>query len=254
MVVSAATSRPIVNAHVEYSEDGITQSTVTDAKGVFEFSNGRLGVITVSATGFGTQYRRWPPQNAGGLRIALGPPVVVDGTLVDNVKLEPVRGIVTAFVHHAASFVSRSTIVEENGIFRLEDLPEGIGLVVANAVGYAPAVTSAFTVEMGDWRNVHLRLSADAKASGTVTDGDGNPVRGAQIRVSYDSTVTAGSMVAGFVGGKTVTDEDGQFGISGLVPDSLVTVYGEKANERTNSVTISVGAGQVHEGVVLRFQ
>ena len=39
--------------------------------------------------GFGTVRRRWPPRRGSTLQIALGPPVAVQGTLVDRETLRP---------------------------------------------------------------------------------------------------------------------------------------------------------------------
>ena len=252
VVVAAATEQPIPLAQVEYQEHGgSVQTTVTDAKGRFVFSAGQLGVITVTATGFGTARRRWPPRRGSTLQVALTPPVSVQGTLVDSETLHPVTGSVTAIVRHPDSLVSTSAFVEEDGTFRFEDVPSAPGVLVAYANGYAPTV-SEFSTATEKLVNVHIRLSADAKATGQVLDAAANPVAGAQLIVRYADTVAEALMLAGFVGGAPITKADGNFTLTGLVPNTPITLYAEYDGRRTNTVTIEVGPGQMRADLVLR--
>ena len=194
VVFSEASGRPIANADVAYAEDGTTQRTVTDSKGEFEFPAGRLGTVTVTATSFGTAYRRWPPRDGGTLRIGLTPPVTGEGTVVDTTTSQPLAATVTALVRHPASFVSTGAIVE-GGTFRIDDLPAGPGVLIANANGYAPVV-SQFATQAGDWHGIDIRLPPEARATGSVLDGEAEPVVGAHLDVNYGGRLTG----AGFLG------------------------------------------------------
>ena len=233
------------------NEGGSVQTTVTDAKGQFAFAAGQLGVITVTANGFGTARRRWPPRRGSTLQIALTPPVAVQGTLVESETLAPLTGSVTAIVRHPDSLVSTSALVED-GTFRFEDVPSAPGVLVAHAYGYAPTVSS-FTTATGDWLDGHLRLSAGAEATGQVLDAAAKPIAGAQLIVRYTDAVAEATMLASFVGGAPITKADGNFALTGLVPNTPVTLYAEYAEQQTNTVTIEVGPGQVRENLALRL-
>ncbi len=251
VVVAAATEQPVPNARVEYREQGESaQKTVTDAKGQFTFSAGRLGVVTVTANGFGTARGRWPRRRGNKLEIALTPPVAVQGTLVDSATLEPLAGVVTALVRHPASMVSMSALVED-GTFRFEDVPSAPGVVVAYADNYAPTV-STFTTAEGDWLDGHLRLSAGAEARGQVLDAAAKPVAGARLIVRYTGALAEALMLASFVGGAPITKADGTFTLTGLVPNTPVTLYAEYGGQRTNTVAVEISPGEVRPDLVLR--
>ena len=253
VVVIAATEQPLANTQVQYEENGAVLTTVTDAKGQFTFLNGRRGVVTVTASGFGTARQAWPPRRGSSLLIALEPPVTVEGTLVDGVTLRPLTGVVTLLVQHPANVVSTTDIVED-GTFRIEDLPPGPGLIVGHADGYAPAVSTVTLTKAGDQRDAHLRLPVGAEASGHVLDSASNPVSGARLIVSYADTLAGAGILAGLVGGhQQVTDPDGTFAIEGLVPHTPVTVYAAFEQRQTNRVTIELGPGMAQDDILLRL-
>ena len=157
----------------------------------------------------------------------------------------------TAIVQHPDSLVSTSVFVAD-GTFRFEDVPSAPEVLMAYADGYAPAVSS-FTTAGGDWLNGHLRLSAEAKATGQVLDAVAKPVAGAQLIIRYTDAVANATMLAGFVGGAPITKADGTFALTGLVPHTPVTLYAESDEQQTNTVTIEVGPGQTRSDVVLRL-
>ncbi len=265
-VVVAATGRPVANARVQYQQhqvadanpivphdqqDNSVQTTVTDAAGQFTFPPSRLGVVTVTASGFGTAQRRWPPRRGRTLEVALTPPVAVQGTVVDYETLRPLVGVVTALVQHPDNVVSTSAVVED-GTFRFEDLPLASGLVVAYAGDHAPAV-GRFTTAVGDRVDVHLRLSRGATVTGQVLDAAAKPVAGAQLIVRYTDTLPEAVMLANFIGGITMTGSDGEFALTGLVPHTPVILYAEHDGQQTNTVTIEVEPGQARPDLVLRL-
>ena len=101
--------------------------------------------------------------------------------------------------------------------------------------------------------DVHLRLSKDAEATGQVLDAAAKPVAGAQLIVRYADALAGGLMLASFVGGAPMTKADGNFALDGLVPNTPVTLHAEYDGQRTNTVTIEVGPGQVRSDLVLRL-
>lgn len=252
VVTSAATQRPIANAAVQYEERGTVSTTRTDSKGNFEFPAGRLGVVTVTVKNFGTARRRWPPPSGSVLHIALTPPVTVQGTLVDGMTVQPMTGVVTALVQHPANVVSTTALVED-GTFRFDDLPPGPGVLLAHEHGYAPAI-SQFTVAAGDWRDVHVRLSPDTEVTGRVLNASTTPAPDAELVVTYAETLAGAGMLAGLVGGATVTDSGGAFALEGLVPNVPVTIHAMLGDRRTDRATITIGADVTHENLVLRFR
>ena len=135
-VVSAATQQPVPNARVRYDESGQPpQTTVTDAKGYFEFPAGRLGVVTATARDFGTARRRWPPTTGSALRVELMPPAILHGTVSDFGTGRLVAAIVNMLVQHPGNFVSH-VATAEGGTFQIEDLPPGPALVTARSAGF----------------------------------------------------------------------------------------------------------------------
>ena len=205
----------------------------------------------MTANGFDTARRRWPPRRGSTLQIALTPPVAVRGTLVDSQTLRPLLGSVTAIVQHPESLVSTSAFVED-GRFRFEDVPAAPGVLVAHADTYAPAV-SQFSTATEKLVDVHVRLSADAEATGQVLDAAAKPVAGAQFIVRYPNALEEALLLASFVGGAPITKTDGNFALTGLVPNTPVALYAEHDGQRTNSLTIEVGPGQVRADLVLRL-
>ena len=247
-VVAAATRQPIPNARVQYEEAGQTpQTTVTDAKGNFEFPAGRVGVLTVTARGFGTARRGWPPVNPT-LRVELVPPAILAGTVGDLATGRLVEALVNVMVQHPGNFVSNAAFAER-GTFRIEDLPPGPALVTARSEGFAPYLGST-TVEGGKVRDVRIGLLLEAQATGHVRDARGEPVTGASVSAVYSDLAGAG-VLEGFVGGRSLTRADGVFALRGLVPDTTIALRAELDGRRSAVETISVGPGTRRSGLVL---
>ena len=249
-VVSAASQQPVPNARVQYEESGqALQTTATDAKGYFEFSAGRIGVVTVVARNFGTARRRWPPVgNSSTLRVELVGPAMLSGTVTDLATGRLIEAMVNVMVQHPANFVS-SAVISERGTFRIEDLPPGPALVTARSEGFAPYLGST-TVEGGKVRDVRIGLLLEAQATGLVRDARGEPVTGASVNAVYPDTAGAG-LLEGFVGGRSSTETDGVFALRGLVPDTTVKLQAEIDGRRSAVETISIRPGTKRSGIVL---
>lgn len=249
-VVSAAAQRPVPAAGVRYEEsDQPPQTTVTDAKGYFEFPTpGRLGVVTVTAPDYGTARRRWPPATGSALRVELMPPAIVRGTVSDLVTGRLVAAMVNVLVQHPGNFVSRSATAE-GGTFQIEDLPPGPALMTARSEGFAPFVGST-TVDAGRVREVRIGLVLEAHAAGHVRDADGEPVSGAFVSTWYPDLPGAG-LLEGFVGGRPLTGPDGAFALRGLVPDTPVALQAELDGRRSAVETVTVDPGMGRLDIVL---
>ena len=247
-VVSAATQQSVPNARVQYEESGQPpQTTVTDAKGYFEFPAGRLGVVTITARDFGTARRRWP-SSGSALRVELEPPAIVRGAVSDLATGRLVAAVVNVMVQHPGNFVSHSTTAE-GGTFQIEDLPPGPALVTARSEGFAPFVGSA-TVESGRVRELRIGLLLEAQATGHVKDAEGEPVTGALVSATYPDLAAAG-LLEGFVGGRPLTGADGVFALRGLVPDTSIALQAELDGRRSAVETVSVGPGMRRLDIVL---
>ncbi len=254
-VTVAATGRPVSNALVQYEEqsgDGLVRTTRTDSKGQFEFESGRLGVVTVAAQGFGTARQAWPPRRGVTLHFALKTPVTIQGTLTDSYTAGPLDGSVTAVTRHPSNLVYASARVR-GGTFRFDDLPEGPVLILAHADERAPSITQ-LTTSAGDWRDVHISLGADARASGNVLDAYGEPVEGAFLVADYGPSVPGGGMLSGIIGGSVITDDEGTFALNGLAPGTPVAIYAIKGGRETGRASITVYEGMVYDGLVLRLR
>lgn len=254
VVITAANQRPVANARVRYEEEGggSPQETVTDDKGRFEFSNGRSGVVTVSARRFGTARRSWPPRTGRELRIALVPPARVEGTVADIVTGRPVDGKVALLVQHPHNVVSEGAAVQ-GGAFRIDDLPPGPMLVLARADGFAPYFATT-TAEAGRVRDLRIRLFLEGTVSGHVQDASGSVVEGARVTLGYLTATPGRGLLASVVGGQPISGSDGSFSLEGLVPDARIGLRAERNGRRSDVVTTTVGPGMVRQGIVLRLR
>lgn len=255
-VVQAADSqRPVANAEVRYEERGMaTQSTRTDSKGRFEIPSAgrRGGIVTVTARNYGTARRSWPPREGLELKFALTPPSVVTGTLVDAATRQGIEGRVTVVVRHPLNHVS-STAMAALGTFQFDDLPAGPAVVYARAVGFAPHF-GTLTVDAGKRVETQIGLLLEAAASGTVLDR-GEPVTGSRIHVGYDRSMLGAGTLAGFIRGRVMTNSEGMFRVSGLVPDTTIGLQAELNGRLSDIVTIrAIVPGMEQPGIVLRMQ
>ena len=85
-----------------------------------------------------------------------------------------------------------------------------------------------------------------------MLDAAAKPVAGARLIVRYTDAVAEALMLASFVGGAPITKTDGNFALTGLVPNTPVTLYAEYGGQRTNTVTVEIGPGQVRADLMLR--
>lgn len=241
VVIDAATGRGVPAAHVQYEENGgQAQTTTTDARGRFEFPAGVRGLVTVTAAGFGTARRAWPPRYWQTLEIVLEPPASLQGTVRDAATGRGLAGLVTFIVRHPHNVVS-STARAERGSFVVEDLPPGPVVLVARAEGFAPYV-GATRVEAGLVRDVRIGMVLEQVVAGRVVRQSGGPLAGAMVNVRYAHA--ADRLLRGFVGGSPITDSDGAFFLRGVVQNTPLSLRAETADGRvSNVVTVVVGSG-----------
>lgn len=245
---------PVAGAAVRYDEVGLpTQNTTTDAKGYFEVSAGRLGVVTVTARNFGTARRRWPPVRGSQLRVVMESPSVLEGTVRDAATGRGLDAVVTVMLQDPLNGIVSMSAEAFSGTFRVEDLPSGPAVVMASAEGYAPT-WSQVTIEAKDLSTAQLRLKLEAFASGTVVNASGSAVPGAYVSVVYTDEAGAYGMLESQVGGVPWSDAEGRFGLMGLIPDVPITFQAESDDgSLSNAVTVTIPPGSVRQNIALQF-
>lgn len=253
-VVEAGVSRrPVVDALVSYvdRQGGEIQTTRTDSKGRFEIPRAVSGIVTVNARGYATTKRSWPPRQGRELRFELTPPAVLTGSVVDAATRAGVEGRVTAVARSRFHHVSKSARVR--GAFQFIDLPAGSTNVYAYAERFAPYF-GQMTIDAGKTQNLQISLLLEAVVSGTVLNADGSPAAGADVRVGYGRSLQGADILAGLARGFMVAGQEGEFGISGLVPDTSILLQAELGGRLSDVVTVQVAPGTERTGVVLRMR
>lgn len=251
-VLSAETGRPLAGVPVQYEEGATAQATTTDDKGYFEFEQpGTLGIVIVAHPQYATTYRRWPAET-GQLQILLVAPAVVTGTVRDAATRAAVPADVTVLVEEAGSFVSLSS--EAQGpTYTIRDVPSGPAILIASAKGYAPA-WSTLAVSVGDTHTVDMALLLEAAVRGTVVDGNGDPLRGAEVFVTYSDEAGAFGMLESFTRGAVISNDAGEFYLFGLIPDVPIELQAILGDDLSDVATVTVEPGMAQPGVVLTIQ
>ena len=250
--VADASGGRVAGALVSYAERGQELwTTRTDSKGAFEIPNASRGVVTVTARGFGTAKRGWPPRFGRELRFALTPPAVLGGALVDLATGRGVDGWVAVDVHSRYHHVSKSARVR--GTFEFVDLPAGTAVVQALADGFAPHF-GTLSVDGKNRTDTRIGLLLEAVASGHVIEADGSPAVDAVVYVGYSPSLSGAETLAALAGGRPMADEEGQFLIEGLVPDNSIYLQAELGRRVSNIITVRIGPGTMRTGIVLYME
>ena len=91
--------------------------TRTDAKGEFEIPNAVVGIVTVTASGYATAKRSWPPRQGRELQFALTAPPLITGSLVDAATRRGVESLPGADV--LASLAGGYVMTDTEGTFKV---------------------------------------------------------------------------------------------------------------------------------------
>ena len=214
VVESRVSRQPVLDALVSYADRqrGEIQTTRTDSKGRFEFPTATSGIVTVSARGYATAKRSWPPRRETELRFELRPPSVLTGSLVDAATHAGVEGRVTVLARSRFNHVTKSARVR--GAFQFTDLPAGSAILYAYAEKFAPYFGQV-TIDAGKTQNMQISLLLEAAVSGTVLNADGSPAVGADVRVGYGQSLPGADILAGLARGFMIAGPEGEFGIRG---------------------------------------
>jgi protocatechuate 3,4-dioxygenase beta subunit len=185
----------------------------TDADGGFELEGLEPGTyrLVVSAEG----HARALQQATAGTEaiVVLSPAAAISGLVLDE-SGDPVPSCEVVAWPSAGSGASGDTASDGRGRFRIEGLAEDVYVVQATAPGFAPARVSDVRTAVGAEVDLGvMRLSAGARAVGTISDSRGDPVAGAVVTIDGpgdDSAFAVGEAL------RASSDGEGRYEIRGL--------------------------------------
>jgi protocatechuate 3,4-dioxygenase beta subunit len=230
-VISAVDRSPISGATVEL-RDLEVQTATTDAGGVAKLTNVVPGGYRLAAYGPGyAKSHAWVRVPSGDVTatttLQLRKGTAVSG-LVSAPDGSPVAG--ARVVYSGASDWAQqadprhdAAVSDDEGRFRFDALPPGSFRFVARHQAYAPGTSELVTLDGTSERGgVNIQLEAGATLTGTVENGDGEPMPSARVRVAVRTAGMRWEQPR-----QAYTDEAGAFTISGLPqrPIEVVAVH-----------------------------
>lgn len=163
--------------------------------------------VLITAGGQVTAVREQPPRNVGG----------VTGTVLDSATRRPLAGVQVALEGGPAAG-RRGGVTDDNGRYRISNVPPGSYTVVARRIGFGLA-RRPVTVTDGQTATADLAMTAQASLlSAVVTVGYGTQrredVTGAVSSVRVEDvpvavTPNVGQMLQGRVAGAQITQNNG---------------------------------------------
>jgi uncharacterized protein (DUF2141 family) len=162
------------------------------------------------------------PRDRAGAVVAAGTAGISGQVVTDEASP---RAIGRAIVTLGGDAVNgRSVITDDTGRFAFGNLPAGRFTVAATKGAYLPAAYgarrpgrpgTAIVLAEGAQQAVTLRMARGAVVSGTIRDGNGNPLGGLEVvAINIRTSVRGG----GSGTGEPVTDDRGMYRIYGLPP------------------------------------
>ena len=253
VIVAGANDTPVPGATLALAVPGQSLRVATsDASGgAYVTSSAGAGVLSVSADGFAPFHLRWPPRSASNevrVRLDLAAELRVLTTSRRTGQFVPASvGVVLNRAGNPGSYSARGA----QGVADLSGLPQGSGMLIVKAEGFAPAVIS---IDLRPGMNTEaVALAEAARVSGFVVGADGQPVAGATVSVDYGLADNPSRILAQLVGGRLRTGSDGAFLVVGIVPNRLARLRATLRSTRSESVAIGPLAGQAVDGLVLRL-
>ena len=153
------------------------------------------------------------------------PTATVEGAVINTQNSRGIsRAGVTLFGVRGTG--SKSTRADGNGHFLFEHVPAGRYKLVAEQTGYFSDTRKTnsepvFDVSIGQHiRNMPVRLLPTAAIAGTILDEYNDPVQDVEVTLVSMQTQLGQMYLA--PSGKTVTDDRGQYRISGLHPGKYI--------------------------------
>lgn len=250
----ASSGSPIPNARVEYIEDGAENSTAvastTDANGSLKLTAGNPGVVTASKSGFTTISIGYDRSSDSTLRIELPPPASLTGSVYDMATRRAVRDAYVSIVTDYSVNPHSNAMLTENGSFSFDGLPPDPTFMIARAPGFAPTIAST-TLIAGDAHSTDIGMLLEGSVSGSVVDSHSNAVANALVEVEYHG-FTDSDLLSTSIGGYVMTDDDGLFFVTGIVPNEGFSIYAELDNgTRSNVQTLTTTPGATLQNITL---
>lgn len=227
------------------SEEARGRTLITDTEGGFAIEglaeNSTVNISVQHEDYVGTWLSEVDPKAEQPIEILLDRGARVAGRVLDDART-PVEGVIviattverTALSAHASAgaFQRSDGVSGSDGSFELERIATGYVEISARSEdGWIAREPLALDLSAGEERlGVLVRVSAGATLTGTVTDADGSPVKGAQVNVNSRSSESFPRARRGFsnsaVGGRT--DSDGFYVVKGLdskASQAVIYVY-----------------------------
>jgi|GEM_PF-2505743 protocatechuate 3,4-dioxygenase beta subunit len=241
-------TKPVKNATVTLS-DGPSQvpAAQTDGAGKVEFANLTAGEYSVKVAAQGLTDRTY-----GGIRVGAGQWTILGAPLTGTIPTEP--GSLTGFVQDSEGTgiagarveiesgpqdVGRSTLTDANGVYTLDQLPEGTYSFAASADGYDTASTGPMQIDGGEATSYTFVLpplgAGDLGAiEGQVLDEEGQPLAGVRV-----SMIQAPGQLL-----DATTAPDGTYQFAGLAPGTYSLRFSLPGYEPAMAENLIVSAGQ----------
>ncbi len=156
------------------------------------------------------------------------PKHTITGTVTNAVTGEPIRRALVQLFGQ----IQMSVLTGPDGRFRFDDVPEGQVVLNSQKPGFKAAnANKPQTVDSGS-NDFALKLDPDARMSGHVTDGNGEPIEGANVQAMAE--VIQQGRKRWQMGRTATTDDDGGFEIDDLTPGHYVIYCGGHPVPPTN--------------------
>jgi hypothetical protein len=233
------------------SQVGVTRS---DSKGHFEIPL-QPGTYQLNATMPGHGPTSITAQSGDTVSMVLPQSGVLQGHVLDE-RGRPVQGFTIDIVSvvpgdaPAPPPAWSKTFESADGLYRADQVPSWPVVVRAVADGRAPFVSTPFTLQPGDTRDLDITLAEGCTLSGKVRDAHGTPL--GRVLVNVEERVTAGSATDPTFQTSTQAEsaDDGSFTLE-HVPRRTVLVRGYDGDHAVTTTTVDVGECDEQTPVVL---
>jgi hypothetical protein len=195
--------------------------------------------VKVEAEGMAAQEKSVSaPEETAEVAFTFASPRVITGRVAIDDGKTPVPGVkITAY---RQDIFRRTATSDADGKFAIRVLPGSYTVTFTGTDDFAPIAGQNPQVEVAaasDPAAIDLTACRTVRVSGTVTDADGAPVAGAQVRSSANQ-------------GSVTTDEEGRFELRGVPSRGTVQLYAMKRPQYA-MVTLDDFGGQQPQTLVL---
>lgn len=250
--VVAVPDDPALLAGLAESRVGRYAAEVSDGAGRFTLGGLRDGAYRVRATversvqqaGFWLTPGVLARTGETGVQVPLHTP----GTVTGRVELE--GGGAPDDFSVGLTLQAPVAFHKTDGAFTLTDVPAGRQVLSVSASGWAPKNVEDVEIEEGKATDVGtIMLEAGRVLTGTVRDGQGSPVEGAQV-LAAPQILGDGKSLGG-AAAQARTDAQGGFTLRGLGSGALTVVAEHPTLGRSSPLAVPLGDGEAPLELVL---